>query len=99
MPTKKETGKGASFDTRANPFANKTLSPSVRADYTEVPNIGKALQVLCNAGCAAIVGATRDGGAMVLTILDGDTRHRTYCSTSAELQEAVDAIIDMYGED
>lgn len=99
MPTSKEKAKGANFDTRPNPFANKAPAHAVRADYTEVPNIGKALQVLCNAGCAVIVGATRDGGALVLTILDGDTRHRTYCSTSPELQDAVDAIIDMYGED
>lgn len=98
MPTKKESGKGANFDTRANPFTHKTPSTVVRADYTEVPNIGKALQVLCVAGCAIILGATRDGGAMVLTILDGDTRHRTYCSTSEEIQDAFDAIIDMYGE-
>lgn len=98
MPTKKENGKGANFDTRPNPFTNKAPANALRADFTEVPNIGTALQVLCNTGCAVIVGATRDGGALVLTILDGDTRHRTYCSTSAELQDAFNAIIDMYGE-
>lgn len=91
-------GKGANFDTRPNPFAGATIRSKERPNFTEVPNIGKALQVLCEAGCALLVGCTRDGGAMVLTILDQDTRHRTYCSNDVELQDAFDAIINMYGE-
>lgn len=98
MPAKKESGKGGNFDTRPNPFQGKTLASELRADYTEVPNLGKALQVLIEAGCACILGGTRDGGAMVVTILDGDNRHRTYCSTSGELADAFSRIEDMYGE-
>lgn len=98
MATKKETGKGGNFDTRVNPFTGPKAAPRNVADYTEVPSLGKALQVLIEAGCAIILGGTRDGGAMVVTVLDGETRHRTYCSTSQELSDAFDAIRDMYGE-
>jgi len=38
------------------------------------------------------VGRTRDGGAMVLTVLDGDNRHRTYCSSTAELEAALESL-------
>lgn len=98
MATKKENGKGGNFDTRTNPFTGPKATPRNVAHYTEVPSLGKALQVLIEAGCAIILGGTRDGGAMVVTVLDGETRHRTYCSTSEELVDAFDAIYDMYGD-
>lgn len=98
MPRKQESGKGGNFDTRANPFQGSTHRQDSSADYTEVPNLGKALQVLIAAGCACILGGTRDGGAMVVTILDGEQRHRTYCSTSEELADAFSRIEEMYGE-
>lgn len=93
---KRETGKGGSFDTRPNPFAGKVQLVRNRPNLTEVSNIGRAIQVLLQAGCAMLIGQTRDGGALVLTILDGDTRHRTYCSNDSELQDAFDAIEEMY---
>lgn len=93
---RKQTGKGGDFDTRPNPFTSATQRSRSSANFTEVPNIGKALQLLVESGCAIIIGQTRDGGAMVLTILDQDDRHRTYCSNDVELQAAVDAVIDMY---
>lgn len=98
MARKAETGKGGTFDTRPNPFSNGYHSARNTADYTEVPHLGKAIQILVEAGCAVILGRTRDGGALVVTVLDGETRHRTYCSNDVELQDAFTAIIDMYGE-
>lgn len=93
---RKSTGKGGDFDTRPNPFSNKNGRPKSAANLTEVGTFAKAVQLLIDAGCALIVGKTRDGGAVVLTILDGEERHRTYCSNDAELEDAVNAMIDMY---
>lgn len=93
---RKQSGKGGDFDTRPNPFKGSGPNPKSSADFTEVSDIGKALQVLVESGCAIMLGRTRDGGAMVLTILDQDDRHRTYCSNNVELQSAFDAIIQMY---
>ena len=99
MVRKQQVGKGGNFESRPNPFTNKSTPNGLRADFTEIANIGKTIQVLLGAGCALIVGQTRDGGAVVLTILDGDNRHRTYCATYNELQEACDEIVKMYGDD
>ena len=93
---RKQSGKGGDFDTRPNPFKGTGSRSKTSANFTEVPHLGKALQVLVENGCAIIIGGTRDGGALVLTILDGEDRHRTYCSNDVELEEAVSAIIDMY---
>lgn len=98
MGRKPAQGKGANFATERNPFQPSQMSFGLRADYTEVPNLGKALQVLIQSECAIILGRTRDGGAMVVTILDGENRHRTYCPTSEELIAAFQKIEDMYGE-
>lgn len=99
MARKSESGKGGNFDTRPNPFAGVRATPKMAADFTEVRDLAKALQLLTEAGCAMLVGRTRDGGAVVLTILDGDTRHRTYCSDADELNDAFTSIMNMYGED
>jgi hypothetical protein len=92
-------GKGANFASTNNPFFGGPKRKGSAPEFTEVSNIGKALDVLTRAGCALMVGHTRDGGAVVFTILDGEKRHRTYCTDSTELQDAVTAILDMYDGD
>ena len=92
-------GKGASFASTNNPFFGGPKRKGIAPEFVEVSNFGKAVDVLTKAGCALMVGHTRDGGAVVLTILDGDKRHRTYCSDDTELQEAVTAMIEMYDGD
>lgn len=94
--SRRQTGKGGDFDTRPNPFKGSGPNPRTSADFTEISDLGKALQVCVEAGCAIMLGRTRDGGAVVLTILDQDERHRTYCSNNVELQNAFDAIVNMY---
>ena len=94
--TKDERGKAGKFDTRANPFTGTRKPMGSLPNFTEIPNATSAIQAVISASCAIIVGSTRDGGAVVFTVLDGDQRHRTYCSTEQELQDAVNALIDMY---
>lgn len=93
--TTPENGKGGSFATRLNPFKEPTVVNSA-PDLAEVSGLGASIDVLLRAGCALIVGRTRDGGALVLTILDGPQRHRTYCSTVDELDEAITSIFETY---
>lgn len=92
-------GKGGSFETKDNPFFNTHRRAKVAPDFDEVSGIGAALDLLVKAGCAVMFGRTRDGGAVVFTVLDGEKRHRTYCSNAEELQEAFDAIREMYADD
>lgn len=98
MNRKPETGKGELWKTGANPFANnqeRHIAPS----FTDATDIGKLLDCVCRAGCALMVGHTRDGGAVVFTILDGDMRHRTYCANDHELQGAIDSALAAYADD
>lgn len=92
-------GKGASFVSQNNPFFGGPKRKGIAPELVEVSNFSKAVDVLTKAGCAIMVGHTRDGGAVVLTILDGEKRHRTYCTDSTELQDAITAILDMYDGD
>jgi len=94
---KRGSGKGGDFNTRKNPFTDKKSAGS-RPDFDNVASLGTALDAVLDAECAIIIGQTRDGGCVVLTILDGDDRHRTYCSNEDELDEAVGEIIALYGK-
>ncbi len=95
---KAENGKGGTFDTRTNPFTSKVLRKGGAPDIAAAAGLGAALDALLKAGCAIILGQTRDGGALVVTVLDGDDRHRTYCSSEEELDEAIIALTTMYAE-
>jgi len=90
-----ERGKGKNFDTRKNPFTAKRVANS-HPNFDDIQGVGTALDAILKQECAIIIGATRDGGAVVLTILDGADRHRTYCSTADELDEAISEIIMLY---
>jgi len=91
-----EKGKGGNFETRKNPFTATVVRKGGAPDIASAIGLGRALDAVLKAGCAFMVGRTRDEGALVLTILDGDDRHRTYCSSEEELDEAITALSTMY---
>jgi hypothetical protein len=93
-----ETGKGESWDTRKNPFASGSVA-HIAPSFTDVTDLGRFMDSVCRAGCALMVGHTRDGGAVVFTVLDGELRHRTYCASDHELQGAIDSAYAAYSED
>jgi len=90
-------GKGGNFDTRRNPFDRQIRAVAGAPELANCTRLGLALDLVMRAGCATIIGTTRDGGAVVLTILDGDDRHRTYCANEKELDDAISAIEELYG--
>lgn len=90
-------GKGANWDTRKNPFASGSVV-HIAPSFSDCTDLARLLDAVCRAGCAVMVGHTRDGGAIVFTILDGENRHRTYCSNEHELQGAIDSAYAAYGD-
>lgn len=98
MNTKQTKGKGGNFDTRPNPFDGRQNS-HIAPELADISHLGSIIDKLCVSGCAILVGHTRDGGALVVTVLDGDNRHRTYCSNAEELESAFQALNDMYTVD
>lgn len=91
-------GKGEQWDTRANPFLSKG-EQHIAPSFTDATDIARLLDAVCRSGCALMVGHTRDGGAVVFTVLDGDMRHRTYCSNDHELQGAIDSAFSAYSDE
>jgi hypothetical protein len=91
-------GKGGNFEKRPNPFTNSLHLVTAQISFTDISDIAQVLDVVIAAGCAIMLGRTRDGGALVLTILDGDDRYRTYCANNTELQSAIDALLKMYAD-
>ena len=91
-------GKGGNIDTRPNPFRNVATHPQTRAEFASYSVLGLVIDKIISAGCGVILAGTRDGGALVITVLDGDTRHRTYCSNDTELEEALDSLNDYYSQ-
>lgn len=87
-------GKGGDFATGRNPFQDRPRQ--IGPDIGKCPALPSAVGSVLKAECAIIISLTRDGGAVCLTILDGDNRHRTYCSSQAELDDAMQALMQMY---
>lgn len=96
-PTPIDTrGKGGNFAKTKNPFQNINPAQAARPALDDCGDLPKVAERVIAAGCAIMLGATRDGGAVVITIFDGDTRHKTYCSDDLELDRAMAALIDVY---
>jgi hypothetical protein len=66
------------------------------AELAEIVNIGQVLDWICQAGDAILLSSTSDGGAIVVTILSGDSREKAYAGSQAELQATFDVMADHY---
>jgi hypothetical protein len=53
----------------------------------------RAILATLAAGCAIMLGVTRDGGAVHITIYDGEAKHRVYIADSVEWDDAMDAVL------
>lgn len=84
------------FQTRPNPFKNTPQNQGNAPELASNTFLGQAIDAAMRQGCAVLLGHTRDGGALCITILDGDDRHRTYATNGDELDQAVASMIEMY---
>jgi len=53
----------------------------------------QAILAVLGAGCAVMLGVTRDGGAVHVTVYDGDEKHRVYVADSVEWDDAMDSML------
>ena len=88
-------GKGGNFVTKPNPFGNGN-SVGHAPELASTKTLGLVLDEVLAAGCAIMLGHTRDGGALVCTVLDGPDRHRSYASNEQELDEMMLALHKYY---
>ena len=95
---KQEKGKGGNFKAERNPFREERTQKGTAPELRESPDMLEAMDAVFKAGNAMLIGHTRDGGSLVITLLAGTMRFRTYCSTSEELDDAAARMIQTYKE-
>lgn len=78
-----------------NPF-RRAAAQHERPLLKDQPTLGLVLDSVLSRGAALLLGCTRDGGTVSITVLDGDERHRTYCASEVDLRAALDALGEMY---
>lgn len=84
-------GVGKSRDPRASRYSRLSVDkgPSAKASWEEADAdaLWRAVTAATDAGDAVMFGKTRDGGAVVLTVLSGDDRIRSYAHDASEIAE------------
>lgn len=74
----------------------RDVSPKIGEIWSlDAAKVHAALGAAFASGCAILISPTSDGGALSVTLYAGEQRHRAYCSSSSELQEALDAVTDV----
>lgn len=77
-----------------NPFMSNGAHKTPELDgYTELLAV---LDGVFYNGCAILLSHTADGGALVLTVLDGPARHKTYITSEAEMDLMIEALREAY---
>ncbi len=77
--------------------ANATYRPGLDAlKAVDSDMLATALLAVVENGCALMVAATRDQGAIALTLLDGEQRHRVYPSNADQLNQALMDLIESF---
>ena len=89
-------GKGGNLQRGRNPFSTQEKRNNLRPAFGDTSDTGLVIDKILDAGNAILIGTTRDGSTVSLTILEGNERHRTYCSSPEELERALHAIMDLY---
>jgi len=56
----------------------------------ETDSIGRVVSRLCDAGYGIVLGKTSDGGALSITILDGNERYKDYPTSVADWENFAD---------
>jgi len=87
-------GRGGSLQTTPNPFTRDRKHDG-GGRISRSKSASAAIDAALDLGLALIIGRTSDGGAVSLTLLSGEERHRTYCANQDELDEAWEAILGM----
>jgi len=87
-------GKGGQFtvETGKSGYARGTDAPGLERYGT----LGDTVERVLLAGAYISFGRTADGGANLIRVLDGDEKLSTYCTTHAEVLEALEALRRRY---
>lgn len=82
---KAEPNTGGRDSTKRRGYDNRPRS-SIAWDEIPQDNIGTLVHTVCSQGAAIMFGRTSDGGALSITILDGEERIREWPHTAEEFE-------------
>jgi hypothetical protein len=71
-------------------------APQTTITWSEVdgPTIKRSIESIVGVGDALTFGRTRDGGALVVTVLSGEKRVKLYGATAIEMNDLLAELID-----
>ena len=95
--TNDESAKGGNFKVERNSLRQN--GPGNRCVMSGIPGLGDVVETVIASGAYLSFGATFDGGAILIRVLDGPEKLSTYCHTREELEEAIQALRDRYKDD
>lgn len=90
MPNTKKSKNGTGRWTKYEP---SKLATKVTWGDVDQLSIVAAIQEVVDSGAAIIFGATRDGGALALTVCDGDERLKLYSPTAEGMNKHLHDVI------
>lgn len=93
VPRTSPTGRGGSF---RKLFDRRDGTSRVHGLVTgHAASFAIMVESALRAGCGILLAPTSDGGAISLTVFDGDDRQRTYLTNPEEVAEAVEVLQDL----
>jgi len=95
-PTSFPIGKGGEFKVEKN--ARRVSFIGNRPSLLGVSELALVIESVLRAGAYFSVGATSDGGALLIRVLDGDNKLSTYCHTDEQLLAALEALAVRYSD-
>lgn len=91
MPNDKEPGvpRGSKPKAYRSAYNRPSKKDPVRWGDVDAVSILDALDACQSAGDALLLGATRDGGALVITVCSGDERFKYYPTSASDAEETL----------
>jgi hypothetical protein len=91
MPPEKKQGTSGKWSA----YQSKPAATHIEWSELDASLVGQLVQAVTQDGDAVLLGATRDGGALVITICAGDQRIKFYCTT---LEQAESQLIELIAQ-
>ena len=96
VATKKPTELFPDEPKRNSPFGNNAVVVGSAPVVNHCEELWDGIQAAMDVGCGVMLGNTRDGGALCLTVFDGQDRHKTYMTDAEQVRRAGLAMRDVY---
>ena len=92
------TGRGKAIKAAKDPFRPRNVDRQPPR-FADVPGLVGTIDALVMSGRAILLASTRDGGALVVQILDEGQRFKAYAASDVELLELFDQLAELVSDD